>query len=140
MAVDVRIAVGVAKVPIDPNAVAGSGDRSKSNDSFQDMDPITRYRVIMDELYLAPTPADVERTLATRIRAVRRARGWTQAELAKRSGLGLATVARLEQTGQGQISSLTRICAALGRLDDFAALLPEGQPATMDELRRRLRR
>ena len=92
----------------------------------------------MDDLYFALTPADVERTLAERIRVTRRARGWTQAELARRSGLGLATVARLEQSGQGQISSLTRICAALGRLDDFAGVLPPPAPATMDDLRRRL--
>lgn len=91
----------------------------------------------MDDLYLALTPADVERTLARRLRDARKARGFTQAELAKRSGLALATVARLERTGQGQVSSLTRLCAALGRLDDFDAVLKPAAPTTLDELRRR---
>ncbi|MDP2305476.1 MAG: helix-turn-helix transcriptional regulator [Pseudomonadota bacterium] len=93
----------------------------------------------MDELFLALTPADVERELASRLGDARRGRGWTQAELARRSGLSLATVARLERSGQGQISSLTRLCAALGRLDDFDAILKAGAPASLDELRRRSR-
>jgi transcriptional regulator with XRE-family HTH domain len=91
----------------------------------------------MDDLFLALSPADVERILAARLRQVRQNRGWTQLELAKRSGLGLATVARLERTGQGQIASLTRLCAALGRLDDFEAFLRPAAPTTLDELRRR---
>lgn len=93
----------------------------------------------MDDLLLLPTPVDVERRLARRLRDARTARGWTQAELARRSGLGLATVARLERTGQGQISSLTRLCAALDRLGDFDALLAPSAPTTLDELRRRSR-
>lgn len=91
----------------------------------------------MDPLFLALTAADVERELAIRLRAARRARGWTQAEIAARSGLSLATVARLERSGQGQISSLTHLCAALDRLDDFAGLLAPAPPATLQELRRR---
>lgn len=90
----------------------------------------------MDPLLLVLTPYDVERTLAERLRAARRTQRWTQAELATRSGLALATVARLERTGQGQISSLTRVCAALGRLDDFAGLLAPAAPTTLAELRR----
>lgn len=91
----------------------------------------------MDDLLLAPTPADVERALARRIRDARRARAWTQAELARRSGLSVATIARLERSGQGQISSLVGVCAALDRLDDFDPLLKAHAPTTLDELRRR---
>lgn len=93
----------------------------------------------MDDLFLALTPNDVERDLAQRLRAERRQRGWTQAELAKRSGLSLATVARLEHSGQGQIASLTRLCAAFGRMADFDAVLEPHAPATLEELRRRAR-
>lgn len=90
----------------------------------------------MDEYLLLPTPADVEATLARRIRAARKARGWTQATLAQRSGLSVATVARLERSGQGHLSSLVLICAALGRLRDFEGLLAPEAPRTLDELRR----
>ncbi len=91
----------------------------------------------MDDLLLALTPADVEAALARRLRDARRARGWTQAELATRSGLSVATVARLEQSGQGQLSSLIHLCGALGRLDDFDAVLKSTAPSSLAELRRR---
>jgi DNA-binding XRE family transcriptional regulator len=92
--------------------------------------------VFVDDVFLAMSPADVELGLASRIRTARKARGWTQAELARRSALSLATITRIEGTGQGQISSLTRICAALGRLNDFEPFLKAAGPATLDELRR----
>ncbi len=91
----------------------------------------------MNDLLLALTPADVEAVLARRLRDARKAKGWTQAELATRSGLSVATVARLEQSGQGQVSSLVRLCAGLGRLDDFDGILKSVAPTTLDELRRR---
>ena len=88
----------------------------------------------MNPLFFALTPADVERELAQRLRAARRTQGWTQAEIARRSGLSLATVARLERTGQGQISSLTRLCGALDRLTDFEGVLTPAPPTTLDAL------
>ena len=48
----------------------------------------------------------------------------------------MATIARLERSGQGQLSSFVRLCAALDRLDDFQALLKPTPPRSMDELRR----
>ena len=90
----------------------------------------------MNDLLLVLTPADVEAALAQRVRGARKVRGWTQAELARRSGLSTATVARLERSGQGQLSSLIRVCAALDRLDDFDAVLKVTAPSSLDELRR----
>jgi len=90
----------------------------------------------MDDLLLLLSPADIEATLARRVRSQRKAKGWTQAELATRSGLSVATVARLEASGQGQISSLILIATALGRLEDFDTLLKEATPRSSAELRR----
>ncbi|MCB9763876.1 MAG: helix-turn-helix transcriptional regulator [Alphaproteobacteria bacterium] len=89
----------------------------------------------MDDLLLILTPTDVERMLASRLRAARKRRGWTQAEMATRSGLSIATVARMEQTGQGQLSSLLHLAAALDRLRDFESLLEPTAPASLEELR-----
>lgn len=81
-------------------------------------------------------PGDVERLLAERIRAARSSRGWSQQDLATRAGLGIATVARLERSGRGQLTTLIRIAAALGRLRDFDALLATEAPRSLDELRK----
>lgn len=89
------------------------------------------------DFLLIRTPADVQRTLAQRLRRARKARGWTQAELAKRSALSVATVARLERSGHGQVSSLVGLCAAFGRLEDFDEVLKEVAPASLHELRER---
>ena len=95
---------------------------------------------LMDDILLYLTPSDVEDMLARRLRAARKRRGWTQAEMATRSGLSIATVARLEQTGQGQLSSLIHLTAALGRLSDFEALLASGPPSSLEELRQQAAR
>lgn len=92
----------------------------------------------MTALLVALTPADVEAALARRLHVARKARNWTQADLARRSGLSIATVARFEQSGQGQVSSLIRFCAALGCLEDFDEVLRTTAPASLEELRRRL--
>lgn len=91
----------------------------------------------MDNLLL--TPADAERALARRLRAARKRSGFTQAELARRSGLGVATVARFEQSGQGQVASLVRMMTALGRLAELDGILREPGPSSLDEVRQRAR-
>jgi len=90
----------------------------------------------VDDVLLILTPGDVLATLARRVRAARKARRWTQADLARRSGLSVATVARFEQSGHGQVASLIALCSALGRLEDFDAVLAAQPPATMEDLRR----
>jgi transcriptional regulator with XRE-family HTH domain len=83
-------------------------------------------------LPLLLTPGDAKKLLATRLRAARRARRWTQAELAARAGLSVATVARLERAGEGQLASFLQLLTALGRLADLDDVLAAGPPAGMD--------
>ncbi len=90
---------------------------------------------MIDHILVAP--GDVERLLAGRIRALRKSRRWSQEELAERAGLGVATVARLERSGRGQIATLLRVASALGRLRDFEALLAAPEPTSLEELRSR---
>ena len=90
----------------------------------------------MDDLLL--TPADGATLLAARLRAARKRKGWTQEELATRSGLSVATVARMEQRGHGQLHSLLAMATALGHLRDFESVMAEPAPRTLDELRRSL--
>ncbi len=57
------------------------------------------------------TPHDLHQRLAQRVRALRKRQAWTQRELAERAGVGVATVARLERSGQAQLSTLLRAAA-----------------------------
>ena len=52
----------------------------------------------------------------TRVKELREAKGWSKQELAKRSGLGLATIQRLENGNRGTIylTTLRELSKALG--------------------------
>lgn len=80
------------------------------------------------------TPHDLHQRLAQRVRALRKRQAWTQKELAERAGVGVATVARLERSGQAQLSTLLQVSAALGRLKDFEGVLQAPEPTSMAEL------
>jgi DNA-binding XRE family transcriptional regulator len=68
------------------------------------------------------TPENVSRTLATRVKELRLARGWKQATLAQRSGVSLASLRRFEESGRVSLQNLLDLAFALNRLDDFDTL------------------
>ena len=72
-------------------------------------------------------PADVLGVLRAWLRAERQRLRWTQAELARRSGVPTATISRLELTGLGSTESVLKILFALNRLDVVADFLKERQ-------------
>lgn len=80
------------------------------------------------------TPSAVARHLASRVRAERKARGWSRLELAERSGVNVETLKRFETTGRISLDRLLRIASALGGLAGFAALFPEPVAESLDEL------
>ena len=90
----------------------------------------------MEQALLLTVP-DATRLLSKRVREARERAGWTQAELAARASVGVATVSRLERHGTGQMVSFLRILTALGHLHDVEAVLRQPEPRTIDELRRR---
>ena len=63
--------------------------------------------------------------LGKRIRAARIDMPLTQAELAKRAGISLSTVAKLERGEDVRLSSVLDILRALGMLSAADALVPE---------------
>ena len=72
------------------------------------------------------------------LRTERQRLRWTQAELARRSGVPAATISRLELTGLGSTDSVFKILFALSRLDAVADFLKERQrladlPTTLKE-------
>jgi transcriptional regulator with XRE-family HTH domain len=54
---------------------------------------------------------------------LRKQAGYTQSELARRSGVSLGSLKRFETTGQISLESLFLLIDVLGRLDDFDMIL-----------------
>jgi transcriptional regulator with XRE-family HTH domain len=87
--------------------------------------------------YSLQTPGRVRATLVDRLRKLRLAKGWRQVTLAERSGVSLASLRRFEASGRVSLGNLLKLAFALGRLDDFDALLREPEASTMAELEAR---
>jgi transcriptional regulator with XRE-family HTH domain len=68
-------------------------------------------------------PYDFLQEIALRHKALRKQAGFSQSELAKRSGVSLGSLKRFELTGQISLESLLKLTDVLNRLNDFEALL-----------------
>jgi transcriptional regulator with XRE-family HTH domain len=65
----------------------------------------------------------LQELLGSRLRGLRLSRNESQEELARRAGVGKATLQRLEEGRSGTIVTLLRVLRALG-LDNLDALVP----------------
>jgi transcriptional regulator with XRE-family HTH domain len=61
--------------------------------------------------------------IALRHKALRKQAGFSQSELAKRSGVSLGSLKRFELTGQISLESLLQLADVLNRLNDFDTIL-----------------
>ncbi len=80
-------------------------------------------------------PTYLIRQIGQRIREHRKARGWTQAELAERSGISLSTLKLLEREGKGSLQRLAKVAVILnldGELRELFAATPAY--ASLDEV------
>lgn len=68
-------------------------------------------------------PYDFLQEIALRHKVLRKQAGFTQSELAKRSGVSLGSLKRFELTGQISLESLLKLTDVLNRLNDFEAIL-----------------
>ena len=68
-------------------------------------------------------PYDFLQEIAFRHQALRKQAGFSQSELAKRSGVSLGSLKRFEGTGQISLESLLKLTDVLNRLNDFEAIL-----------------
>ena len=67
--------------------------------------------------------ADWMLEMAKRHKMLRKQAGFTQSELARRSGVSLGSLKRFETSGQISIQSLFLLIEVLGRLEDFDKIL-----------------
>jgi transcriptional regulator with XRE-family HTH domain len=70
-------------------------------------------------------PMHLIREIGSRIRNHRLARGWTQAELAERSGVSLSTLKLLEREGKGSLQRLAKIAVILNLDGELRGLFAE---------------
>jgi len=70
----------------------------------------------MDKIsaFIQRNPVALARSIGSRLRALRLAKGWTQDELAERSGVAVSTLKLIEAKGQGSFHRIIRIAVALG--------------------------
>lgn len=89
---------------------------------------------------ITSTDLEVCSFLASQIRVARRKKGYTQAVMAKKTGIALRTYKRIELTGIGSIKNLIVILRVLERIRAVEILFPqpttETRPSIVDRVRR----
>jgi transcriptional regulator with XRE-family HTH domain len=80
------------------------------------------------------TPHEIQLILKQRIKRLRLINEWTQAELAERAGITLASLKRFESTGKISLERLSLIALALGRLNDLMQLFEEPEIITLSDI------
>jgi transcriptional regulator with XRE-family HTH domain len=77
----------------------------------------------MSKFGINKKPFDFLEEIASRHRTLRKQAGFSQSELAKRSGVSLGSLKRFETTGQISLESLLKLLDVLNRLNDFDLIL-----------------
>ncbi len=68
---------------------------------------------------VSSTPTDISKTLAERLKALRKHLKISQVEMAERSGVSLGSLKRFEGTGQISLESLLKLAHLMNCLEDF---------------------
>ena len=71
------------------------------------------------------TVEDVLASLRELVRLARQREVWTQADLARRSGVPMTTISRLERTGLASTDTFFKVLFALNRLEAVEGMLKE---------------
>lgn len=79
-------------------------------------------------------PKDVLLNTAMKVRKLRKEAGYSQAEMARRSGVSLGSIKRFENTGQISMISFLKILHLFSRLEEFDGILEAGEE--MEEIRK----
>lgn len=82
-------------------------------------------------------PSEMAEALAGRARGLRLLRGWTQATLARRAGVTVASYRRFETSGKASLELVLKVALALSRLEEFEQLFQPPPARSIEELERR---
>lgn len=90
----------------------------------------------MNSFTLFKQPNDVKMELAQKIKRIRKSKGYTQQELAKRTQVSYGSIKRFEQTGEISLIHLLEIANILDVLENFDLLFNKKEEEIGDEVRR----
>lgn len=85
-----------------------------------------------DQLLYAPV--DVSKTLAHRLKRIRKRKKITQRQLASRSNVSYASLCRFEQTGLISLESFIKISMELGVIDEVRELFTRPVYSSIEEV------
>lgn len=91
----------------------------------------------MVDLSRLRSPREIQKSIAQAAKIRRVQANLTQKDLAERAGTSRSAVLRFEQEGEVSLANLIAFAAVLGATGEFAALFPEREQATLDELEAR---
>lgn len=92
----------------------------------------------MNEIeYKSAPDREILRALGERLRALRKARGLTQAAAAERAGLGRNTLYRAEQGDNPTLQTVIRLLRVYGRIEALESFIPAPEVSPMARLRER---
>jgi len=77
--------------------------------------------------FLPKTPIEIMQELKAKFRERRKSLGYTQNELATRSGVSLGSLKRFERSGQIALESLLKLALVLECLEDFSDVCCEDE-------------
>lgn len=80
------------------------------------------------------TPKEIGRTIAGRIRSIRRRRKISQKRLSEKSGVSLGSVKRFESSGEISLISLTKIAVALELEGELERLFEDAPYLSIEEI------
>lgn len=89
--------------------------------------------------FMWETAEEINKSLAERVKKVRKRRKISQQELSKLSGVSYGSVKRFESTGNISLLSLTRIAMALDCTDEIKALFSKVPYGSLEEVIRESR-
>lgn len=94
----------------------------------------------MKSYALFKQPTDVKQELAQKVKSLRKAKGYTQKELADRSDVSLGSLKRFEQSGEISLHHLLSLALILGVLEDFDRLFVPQEEEISDEVKKAFER
>ena len=87
-----------------------------------------------DFSFIQTTPKEINRSIAKRVRGIRKRRKISQEVLSEKSGVSLGSVKRFEQSGEISLLSLTKIAIALQMENEMKTLFAEVPFLSIEEI------